>query len=334
MIEIINNTKKKIIINFLLILIFKILLISQNSNKLDDEFLNSKNITSYIECLHCGGGNLGNALIILNNLINICENTKCKYILLPSGLEKVIKIPIYYKEKNITILPYSYKYKINICLELNGLEILTFRYKNKLHKNRMNLLKNEIIRNLPRYNASPDDLYINIRSGDIFKKVMHAHYAQPPLCFYQKIINDNKLNYKNFYIISNGKENPIVDELQKLYPKIKYIHGSPLEDASVLVNVYNLVLSVSSFSYSLIRLNDNLNKIFIYDIMTEMEKIFWYGTDYYFKFDNFIIYKMEPSLTYQLKMKGKWKNTKEQINLMIKEKCINNSFYLISKPKN
>ena len=135
------------------------------------------------------------------------------------------------------------------------------------------------------------------------------------------------------FLISNGHENPIVDILLKLYPQIIFIHGSILEDASILINVYNLILPVSSFPYSLIRLNNNLRKIYIYDIMLEEEKIYFYATNYYFKLDNFNIYVMKPTLTYKTKMKGKWKNTKEQIDLMIKENCFNSSLFLMSTKK-
>ena len=118
-----------------------------------------------------------------------------------------------------------------------------------------------------------------------------------------------------------------------MYPQIIFIHGSILEDASILINVYNLILPVSSFPYSLIRLNNNLRKIYIYDIMLEEEKIYFYATNYYFKLDNFNIYVMKPTLTYKTKMKGKWKNTKEQIDLMIKENCFNSSLFLMSTKK-
>ena len=43
---------------------------------------------------------------------------------------------------------------------------------------------------------------------------INTNYAQPPLCFYKKIINEN--NYENIYLISNGHENPVVDRLLKL----------------------------------------------------------------------------------------------------------------------
>ena len=286
-----------------------------------------------IECLYSGGGNMGNALLILNNLINICENIKCKYILAPRGLDDIIKNIIFHKEYNITILPYSYKSRLNKSLCLRAFNIFKFRYTNILHKIRMNLLRNEIISNLPRYKASPHDLYINIRSGDIFKKKIHSGYAQPPLCFYKKIINENKISYNKIFLISNGHENPIVDILLKLYPQIIFFHGTILEDASLLVNIYNLIMPVSSFPYSLIRMNNNLRTIYIYDIMGENTKVFWYATDYYLKLDKLNIYKMKPSLRYEQEMKGKWKNTKDQLNLMIKENCLNSSLFLINEKR-
>ena len=49
---------------------------------------------------------------------------------------------------------------------------------------RLGILKDEIISNIPTYIAYPIYLYINIRSGDIFIKVIHPKYSQPPLCFY------------------------------------------------------------------------------------------------------------------------------------------------------
>ena len=43
----------------------------------------------------------------------------------------------------------------------------------------------------------------------------------------------------------------------------------------------------------------------------------------------FTIYKMKPSSKYKNIMKGKWKKSKIQLDLMIKEECINNSFKII-----
>ena len=216
---------------------------------------------------------------------------------------------------------------MNITLNLNGYLVFIFRYKDKKHKLFLDTVKDEVLNNLPAYKANPDDLYINIRSGDVFVNIMHSSYSQPPLCFYQKIIQENK--YQNIYLISNGKENPLVDILLKLYPNIKYMHGTSIEDMSVLVNAYNLVLPISSFPYAAIKFNDNLKNLFIYDIMIESELINWYAEDYYFQNMKFNIYKMNPSSNYENIMKGKWEKSKIQLDLMVNEECINNNFEII-----
>ena len=107
------------------------------------------------------------------------------------------------------------------------------------------------------------------------------------------------------------------------------MHGTPIEDMSVLVNAYNLVLPISSFPYAGIRLNDNLKILFIYDIMVESELVYWYAKDYYFKNMKFTIYKMKPSSKYKKIMKGKWKKSQIQLDLMINEDCINSRFKII-----
>lgn len=110
--------------------------------------------------------------------------------------------------------------------------------------------------------------------------------------------------------MSNGHENPTVNTLLSLYPKIKFIHGTVEEDISVIIYSYNLVMPISTFPLTLVRLNNHLRKIFVYSLM-----------NYDFKDENFTIYKMEPSQYYLNKIQGKWNNTKEQKDLMINENC-------------
>ena len=277
-----------------------------------NEQIKKKNLT-YIETLSGGTGNIGNALIMLSKLINICEEIRCKNIIVPQGnLEDIIKKPIFYKEFNITIFPNSYKSKIRVDINLRTGIIFGFPC-NKSFKQRLSVIRDEVFNNIPKYNANPNDLYINIRSGDIFVNIINKNYAQPPLCFYQKIINENK--YVNIYIISNGHENPVVDELLKLYPKIKFLHGSAKYDVSVIVNAYNLVMPVSTFTYTLIWLNYNLKNLYVY-------RDYYYGPINI----NYTIHKLSPSQKYKEKMSKKWKNTKEQLILMLNENCSNANF--------
>lgn len=81
----------------------------------------------------------------------------------------------------------------------------------------------------------------------------------------------------------------------------------------MLVNAYNLALPVSTFPLTLIRLNSNLKNVYIYDII-----------DYNLRDANYTIFRMIPTKNYIEKIKRKWKNSKEQLDLMITENCTNN----------
>ena len=85
---------------------------------------------------------------------------------------------------------------------------------------RLEYLRDEILNNLPKINASKDELYIHIRSGDIFSTWIHRLYAQPPLCFYQKILKN--FTFKKVILISEYKNNILIKYLLKDYPYIIY----------------------------------------------------------------------------------------------------------------
>ena len=138
--------------------------------------------------------------------------------------------------------------------------------------------------------------------------MINKNYAQPPLCFYQKIINDN--NFNKIYILSNGHENPVVDRLLNFNPKIEFKKDSLVNDISKIISAYNFVISQSTFAQCLIRLNDNLKNLYIYK----------YGK-YHLKNFNCTIHEMQASKKYKKIMFKKWKNTKEQLDLMLNETC-------------
>ena len=186
---------------------------------------------------------------------------------------------------------------------------------------RINLIRNEIIRNLNKINLDKENLYIHIRSGDIFFYA-HTPYAQPPFCFYRKILNSHKFHH--VYLIAQDKNNPIIDKILNEYTNVIYKQNGLKEDLSYLINAYNIVASISSFLISIIQLNYNLETLFDYNIYQLSEKILAYHYDLYqYPHDNFVNYRMEPSPNYNKTM-FIWKNNKRQRNLMIKEKCINN----------
>ena len=305
------------------------LLVTQTNINLNDEFFQVKEVQnkiieknlSYVETITIDSRpkDIGNALIILNNLINICVNIKCKYINIPNGtLQKIIKKPIFFREYNITLLPYSYKNKKDLVLSYR---LYHFKYKMKTNSVRLNIIRDEVLNNIPQFVAKPDDLYIHIRSGNIFKNVINRYYAQPPLCFYKKIINENK--YKNIYIISIGHENPVIDQLLKIYPEIKYNHGTLEEDISLIINAVNFIMSVSTFAMTLIWLNKNIKNLYIYELMNYF---FLETINQELRNVNYTIYRMKPSKTYYKTMHENWNKTSQQINLMLNENCINSKF--------
>lgn len=280
-----------------------------------------KNLT-YIDTLYGVSGNIGNALISLNNIINICEKISCKNIVL-GGLSNIIKNPIFYKKYNITIFPHSYKNLIKIDIIVDNPILFYFNYK-KNHNMRLSIIRDEVLKNIPIYKANPNDLYIHIRSGNIFLNAINPHYGQPPLCFYKKIISNKKFN--KIFILSNGHENPVVNELLKMYKEIKHFHGSVVFAISIIVNAYNFVMSKSTFSRTLINLNYNLENLYIYGIYKDFQMK-----------ANFAIHIMIPSVKYEKKLLSNWKKTKEQIHLMLKENCLNSkmtSYYFQNIKKN
>ena len=270
--------------------------------------------------------NLGNALFIINNLIYFCEILGCKKIYLYKDYW-FIKNPIYDKKLNITISPLNtniWDNQTSVYIESNSsIAKLSKLYNDIFIPIRTYILKNELYSNIKLFDTKLEDLYINIRSGkDIFKKNGHVNggYIQPPLCFYQTIIS--MFNFNNIYIISNGKENPVISKLLNSYKNSKYFHGTVKEDVSIILSAKNLVLPCSSFSVELIKLSDNLKNLFEFNLFSKMDRNLWHFYDRHLKPLKFNRFIMNPTKEYIEVMKP-WRSSKEQLSQMIKEKCIN-----------
>ena len=139
--------------------------------------------------------NFGNAMVLLNNLLYYCEILNISNIYLNSKKNWPISKNITSNKINISIIS-----KKN--LDFKNKNIVTFDkwsiYFQRVIKPeiRIDLLKNEIKKNLPKIKINKTDLFIHIRSGDIFKYSpnINFNYAQPPLCFYQSIMFLSKHN--------------------------------------------------------------------------------------------------------------------------------------------
>ena len=280
-----------------------------------------RNITSVDTIFFSPNCNFGNCIVVLNKILFYCEIIGCKTIILDENI-------FWFINNQIVIEIYYISIKVGEKINCNNFTSLYYNSMSLFYsffyikpEIRINLIRNEIIRNLNKINVDKEDLYIHIRSGDIFFYA-HTPYAQPPFCFYIKILNNYKFN--NVYLIAQDKNNPIINKILKKYSNVIYKQNSIKEDISYLINAYNIVASISSFLISIIQLNYNLETLFDYNIYKMSQKIFAYHYDLYqFPHNNFINYRMEPSVYYNKTM-FIWKNNKKQKNLMIKEKCINN----------
>ena len=285
-----------------------------------------KNLTTINKLIITNNIALGNTLLCLNNIIYYCEILDCKEIYLNSSVNWYIKNKINTNKTHISLLSSS---KINckgsktLCIPMvGGLCLNPIIIKQKI---RLNILKNEIKNNLPKVNVNPNDLYIHIRCGNIFSNEIYPSYAQPPFCFYQKILKNFK--FRNVYIISINDNSPVIKKLLKYFPKIITKNNTLEKDFAYLSNAYNLVGSVSSFLITAIKFNDNLKNYWEYDIYRKSEKFLHLHHDIYEFPRKFKIYKMIPSDKYKNEMFS-WKKEKEQLKLMVEEKCLNSKFII------
>ena len=263
---------------------------------------------------------LGNQLILLSKVIFFCEILGCKSIILDKH-NWFIKNKIYYEKYNMTIQTMKKLFfgTQQIINDISYNWLFYFSYiKPEL---RIDVIKKEIMNNIPKINVNPKDVFIHIRSGDIFQKSeMHNEfYSQPPLCFYQTILNE--FDFKNIYIISENKFNPIIDQLIVEYPNIIFKENEIEIDMAYLINAYNIVGSISTFINMLIRLNNNLKYFWEYNLPNITSKIIHCHHSFFKPFKNVTYFSMEPSENYKKIMKN-WNNSNLQLETMLNDKCI------------
>ena len=266
----------------------------------------------------------GNSIVLLNNLLYYCEILNITNIYLNSNQDWPII-------ENITLDTFNISLVNKKNINLNDRSITSF-HKNYIYYQRIikpeiriDKFEYEIKRNLPKVIIDQKDLYIHIRSGDIFKYKSNksSNYAQPPLCFYEKILNQFK--FRKIFIITENNLNPIINLLIKRFQTIIVTNNSLKVDIALLMNAYNIVGSISSFLTMIIIFNEHLLKLWEYDLYRLPEKYFHLHRDFYTYKKKYIIYKMIPSKKYKTMM-FPWRNTKEQREYMIQEKCGNFKF--------
>lgn len=219
----------------------------------------------------------------------------------------------------------NYKNYSSLNIDVNFFYYSNFKLLERVNK--FFLFREEIMKNLPKTKTHPDDLYIYLRGGDIFRTLnkSNPNYPQPPFCFYENILR--KFKFRKIIIISEDKLNPSFQKLITKYSYIKFNKNNIKNDISYLVNSYNIVSATSSFLISIIKLNYNLKYLWEFDIYKLSERYLHYHYSVYkFPF-NYFVYKMNVSEKYK-KIMLPFFNSEIQRKLMLEEKC-NNNFYII-----
>jgi len=282
--------------NKLIIILLIIIIFAKIFNYSKDYFNEDK---KEINLILKGTFPIGNFMIILMNSIHVALFHKYNNIIIDNHrLINTNKIIISTKEnkikKNINKNSQDFfeKTKINENKEIFD--------KNK--KETVNILKRIFkIQDIKKYNN--DDICIHIRGRDLFSKNPHPGYFTPPLDYYLHILNNNK--FKNIYLVSEDKKNPLIDKLLKIYPDCKFKIQSLEEDVKLILGHQNIVFSIGTFLKSLMLISENAKVIY----KPSYQSVF---TDYYPNI-KIINYDLED---YKKKIYP-WKNTEEQRKLMI-----------------
>ena len=183
------------------------------------------------------------------------------------------------------------------------------------------------MKNIPKILISHNNLFIYIRSGDIFIKP-HPVYKQPPLCFYKKVLD--YFSFNKIYLIAVNKNNPVIEKLFKDYPNIIYNTNSLKIDISYIINAYNIVGgAISTFLSRMIELNNNIYFLWTFKFKRySFKKFLNFEIINFYSINKIKIFLLFASSKYIQEM-AIWKNTKEQRYLMINDNCIN-PFVLVS----
>lgn len=113
--------------------------------------------------------NFGNLLLTISRVIFYCQLIGCKKIIIENNKNAwFIKNKIIDKKHKLIILADKLKNIKNFGIIFDKTNNFFYYSKFISQKSKIGLLKNEILKNLPKVTTNKDELYIYIRSGDIF----------------------------------------------------------------------------------------------------------------------------------------------------------------------
>lgn len=265
-----------------------------------------------------------NLLLILSKMIFYCQILKCKKIIIDKKYYWFINKFISYKKKIFIKAEYRKNLQnINLIID-RTLNLIFYNYY-LIPENQISLIKKEILRNIPNVIIDPNELFIYIKSGDIFIKKDDLYYIQPPFCFYKQILYNYYNNFTNVTIISENNKNIIINNLLKEFPIITFNITSFKYNIAYLSKAYNIVGGNCNLLYFIIGINDNIKNIWVFDSQhfynnenNNIENSIKSSSS-----KNIFLYKMIGSQYYKDTMLYS-KNTFYKFYLMMNFKCRNN----------
>lgn len=235
-------------------------------------------------------GRFGNNILQIIRCIHYCFTYK----------HNIIYIPEHINLNNTTILIEEIKG--------NNEEMIKdtfFNFKDNLEPKLMKYYYQKYIKDIIKFNfdnieINKNDLFIHIRSGDIFEKNPHSYYVQPPLIYYKNIIQ----NYQKTNIIYEDDKNPCVNELKKIN-NVNMLNIDIEQTLREFLKATHLAIGFGTFGLLLYIMNTNLKKIYMPRyVYEELPQGDW-GIDLeLIDLPNYI-------------KCGEWKSTPEQLDLMI-----------------
>jgi len=180
---------------------------------------------------------------------------------------KIPYIPeyIYINDSTTPDIVYTHSFLNKICIHRDIPELQSFIFE-KNHTKVLQKLRENIKLPLATESASEQDLYIHMRSGDIFHEPgwkWDNFYIPPPLIFYYNVIQSRK--WQNIYIICEDTQNLCLSALFNKYPQIKWRQQSLNEDIKLILKAKNIVYGGGTFVPSLLEFNKNVKLIYRVD---------------------------------------------------------------------
>lgn len=158
--------------------------------------------------------------------------------------------------------------------------------------------------------AEPGTITVHLRGGDVFGDRDVRNYGQPPVAFYEEVLDHARPNA--VHIVFQDHLNPVLDELVRLCKKrsIKCTSqsNSLKEDIESLAGAHTFVAGRGTFGPAIAGISPHLKKVYFF------EDKFWVQP----RRDGFELYRVfDSNGGYREKvLSGNWENRPDQLALM------------------